>query len=381
MDILMPKIGKDMTEGTITKWMKNLGDYVEDGDLIFELQNRHGTIEIEASVSGVLSEITVEAGGIAPVKTKIAVITEGEKPAGKSGSEAEAPAKKLIEEEKQRVSPLAKKVAEDNNIDLSKVPSHGRVLAQDILAYLKTEKAAPKQVQPEQKIPEPKENEELVTMNGMRKAIAKNMQASHMTSPTVTFNLGIDMSALKQYKEKLKNEGTKVSYTDFLVKLVSAALMAYPQLNCSVYDNKMLIKHYVNMGVAVALPNGLVVPNIRDAEKKSLTEISAEVKEIASKAKEGTLPMDRLAGGTFTITNLGMFGIESFSPIINQPEVAILGVNTIEEKVVVIGGQMVIRPIMNLSLTADHRVVDGSVAAEFLQHLKSLMENPEESLG
>ena len=167
-----------------------------------------------------------------------------------------------------------------------------------------------------------------------------------------------------------------MSYTDLLVKFVARALTEFPLLNCSVADNKITYKHYVNMGVAVALDNGLVVPNIPDADKKSLTEISAEVKELAKLAREGKLPPERLQGGTFTITNLGMYGIESFTPIINQPEVAILGVNTMEDKVVVRNGEMVIRPIMNLSLTADHRVVDGSVAAQFLQRVKALLENP-----
>ena len=213
-------------------------------------------------------------------------------------------------------------------------------------------------------------------MNGMRKAIANNMLNSHMTSPTVTFNLGIDMTELKRLREQLKSDDVKVSYTDLLVKIVAKALTEFPLLNCSVDGNKIIYKHYVNMGVAVALDNGLVVPNVRDADKKTLSEISAEVKELAAKAREGRLPMDALSGGTFTITNLGMYGIESFSPIINQPEVAILGVNTMEDKVVVVNGEICVRPIMNLSLTADHRVVDGSVAAQFLQRIKKLMENP-----
>ena len=213
-------------------------------------------------------------------------------------------------------------------------------------------------------------------MNGMRKAIARNMLNSVQTSPTVTMNLSVDMSAMKAYREQLKSQEIKVSYTDLLVKFVAKALTEFPLLNCSVEDNKIVYKHYVNMGVAVALDNGLLVPNIADADKKSLTEISAEVKELAKLAREGKLPPEKLRGGTFTITNLGMYGIESFTPIINQPEVAILGVNTMEDKVVVRNGEMVIRPMMNLSLTADHRVVDGSVAAQFLQRVKSLLENP-----
>ena len=218
--------------------------------------------------------------------------------------------------------------------------------------------------------------EEVVPMNGMRKAIAKNMLNSHMTSPTVTANLSVDMSAMKAYREQLKAKEIKVSYTDLLVKFIAKALTEFPLLNCSVEDNKIVYKHYVNMGVAVALDNGLVVPNVPDADKKSLTEISKEIKELAKLAREGGLPMEKLRGGTFTITNLGMYGIESFTPIINQPEVAILGVTTMEDRAVVRGGEIVIRPMMTLSLTFDHRVVDGSVAAEFLQRVKALLENP-----
>ena len=269
-----------------------------------------------------------------------------------------------------KASPLAEKVAADLGIDLADVKAaHGRVLAEDLLRYIAaTREKADGETDDAR--------EEVKAMSGMRKAIAKNMQNSHMTSPTVTFNLGIDMTEMKHYREQLKAKEIKVSYTDLLVKFVAKALTEFPLLNCSVQDNKIIYKHYVNMGVAVALDNGLVVPNIVDADKKSLTEISAEVKEMARLAREGKLPPEKLSGGTFTITNLGMYGIESFSPIINQPEVAILGVNTMEDKVVVRNGEICIRPIMNLSLTADHRVVDGSVAAQFLQRVKSLMENP-----
>ncbi|MBQ9250847.1 MAG: 2-oxo acid dehydrogenase subunit E2, partial [Oscillospiraceae bacterium] len=281
-----------------------------------------------------------------------------------------APAAPAVEEEpKKKASPLAAAVAKDLGIDLEKVEAKDRVLAEDILRFL--ENTREKADAPEEAAPE-----ELVPMNGMRKAIAKNMLNSHMTSPTVTANLSVDMSAMKAYREQLKTQDIKVSYTDLLVKFVAKALMEYPLLNCSVEDNKIRYKHYVNMGVAVALDNGLVVPNVADADKKSLTEISAEVKELAKLAREGGLPMEKLRGGTFTITNLGMYGIESFTPIINQPEVAILGVTTMEDRAVVRDGAVVIRPMMTLSLTFDHRVVDGSVAAEFLQRVKTLMENP-----
>ena len=435
--VVMPKLGLTMTEGTVSKWLKKVGDAVSEGEPLFEVETDKLTNTIEASASGVLRHLFVEEGVTVPVLEKVAVIAAADEDiAGLLGAAAPAPAaaaaptpaaapaaspaekkaggrviaspaaKKLAKEKgidltlvtgtgpngriteddvknytpapaapaapaaeevpKVKASPLAAAVAADLGLDLEKIGAKDRVLAEDILRYLEStrEKAeeAPK--------------EELVPMNGMRKAIAKNMLNSHMTSPTVTANLSVDMSAMKAYREQLKAKEIKVSYTDLLVKFVAKALTEYPLLNCSVEDNKIRYKHYVNMGVAVALDNGLVVPNVTDADKKSLTEISAEIKELAKLAREGGLPMEKLRGGTFTITNLGMYGIESFTPIINQPEVAILGVTTMEDRAVVRGGEIVIRPMMTLSLTFDHRVVDGSVAAEFLQRVKNLLENP-----
>ena len=432
--IVMPKLGLTMTEGTLSKWLKHEGEAVKEGEPLFEVETDKLTNTIEAAASGTLLKIALPEGGVAPCMEPVAVIGEPgedfasllggaapaeEKPAAPAAAPAAsaAPARKPGErvlaspaakklakelgidlalvpgtgpkgrvteddvrnykpaaapatepaEPKVKASPLAAKVAADIGLELKDLPAKGRVMAADILAAVQKGGSAPAEEAP---------REEAVPMSGMRKAIARNMQNSHMTSPTVTFNLGIDMTELKRLREQLKSADIKVSYTDILVKVVAKALTEFPLLNCSVEDNKIIYKHYVNMGVAVALDNGLVVPNVRDADKKSLTEISAEVKDLAKKAREGGLPMDALTGGTFTITNLGMYGIESFSPIINQPEVAILGVNTMQDKVVVVDGEICVRPIMNLSLTADHRVVDGSVAAQFLQRVKALMENP-----
>ena len=441
-EVLMPKLGLTMTEGTIDAWKKNVGDTVQKGEILFSVETDKLTNDVEAEADGVLLKILVPAGETVACKTLIGWLgAAGEAvpdgagsapaqeassaaPAAAASGAAAAPAaagavhaageyvpatpyaKKLAKEKgfdltaipatgykgvvvardvlgftpaaaapaapAVKASPLAEKVAADLGIDLKDVKAaHGRVLAEDLLRYI-----AETREKKDAGEASAAEREEVKPMSGMRKAIAKNMQNSHMTSPTVTFNLGIDMTEMKRYREQLKAKEIKVSYTDLLVKFVAKALTEFPLLNCSVEDNKIIYKHYINMGVAVALDNGLVVPNIVDADKKSLTEISAEVKEMAKQAREGKLPPEKLRGGTFTITNLGMYGIESFTPIINQPEVAILGVNTMEDKVVVVGGEMVIRPIMNLSLTADHRVVDGSVAAQFLQRVKSLMENP-----
>lgn len=433
--VVMPKLGLTMTEGLVSRWLKAEGDAVKEGEPLFEVETDKLTNTIEATASGTLLKILAKEGDTLPCLAGVAVIGEpnediselvpGEAPKAEAPAPAAAPAapaapakapggrvvaspaaKKLAKElgldialvpgtgpggriteedvkkfkaapppppeppkpapePGPKASPLAAKAAAELGMDLKDVPHKGgRILAADILAAVSAPAA------------EEGPREEVKRMNGMRKAIARNMQNSHMTSPTVTFNLGCDVTELAKLRARLKADDIKVSYTDILVKLVAVALREFPLLNCSVDGDNIIYKNYVNMGVAVALDNGLVVPNVRDADKKGLREISAEVKELANLARTGSLPMDRLSGGTFTITNLGMYGIESFSPIINQPEVAILGVNTIVEKPVVIDGEICVRPILNLSLTADHRVVDGSVAAQFLQRVKKLIECP-----
>lgn len=271
-----------------------------------------------------------------------------------------------------KASPMAARAAAALGIDLTDVKKNGRVMAADLLAYLGK---GHNEVVPTGSEEMPV-REEIRPMNNMRKAIARNMLASYHTSPMITINMSVEMDAMRDYREQLKESGLKVSYTDLLVKFVAQALRKFPILNSSVEDEKIVYKNYINMGVAVALDNGLVVPNITDADKKGLTEISVELKELSAAARAGTLDGDKMRGGTFTITNLGMYGVESSTPIINQPEVGILGVSTMEEKMVIRKGEPVIRLMMTLSLTVDHRVIDGAVAAQFLQYVKTLLEKP-----
>jgi len=261
-------------------------------------------------------------------------------------------------------SPLAAKVAEDLGVDLSEVPTEGRVMSADVLEH--AQQADQDAVATEERVP----------MSTIRKVIARRMRESVDISPTVTFDISVDMSALANARAELAVDGLKVSYNDLIVQAAAKALLAYPQLNCSIDGTDIIYHHYVNMGIAVALDDGLIVPVVKNAQSKSLAEISTEVKELAAKAREMKLRLDDMTGGTFTISNLGMLGIESFTPIINQPEVAILGVNAIKDSVVVVDGTMEIRPIMKLSLTADHRAIDGAVAAQFLALLKKYLEKP-----
>jgi pyruvate dehydrogenase E2 component (dihydrolipoamide acetyltransferase) len=256
---------------------------------------------------------------------------------------------------------VAEKLAADKGIDLKDVPSEGRIMKADV----------------EKVIPKPEAGgEERVKMTGMRKVIAKRMAESWNTCPTVTFDISVDITNMDQLRELLKKEEVPVSYTDIIAFMVARTLPEFPLVNSSVDGTDIIMKKYVNLGIAVALDDGLLVPVIRDADKKGLKELSIELKLLATDARAGRLGPDSLSGGTFTITNLGMFGIESFSPIINLPEVAILGVNAIREVVVPDCCGFTTKKFMGLSLTADHRVVDGSVAAQFLARLRKKLENP-----
>ena len=356
--VVMPKLGLTMTEGLVSRWLKAEGDAVKEGEPLFEVETDKLTNTIEATASGTLLKILAKEGDTLPCLAGVAVIGEpnediselvpGAAPKAEAPAPAAAPAAPAAPAKapggRVVASPAAKKLAKELGLDIALVPGTGpggRITEEDVKKF---KAAPPPPPEPPKPAPEP--------------------------GPKA------DVTELARLRARLKADDIKVSYTDILVKLVAVALREFPLLNCSVDGDNIIYKNYVNMGVAVALDNGLVVPNVRDADKKGLREISAEVKELANLARTGGLPMDRLSGGTFTITNLGMYGIESFSPIINQPEVAILGVNTIVEKPVVIDGEICVRPILNLSLTADHRVVDGSVAAQFLQRVKKLIECP-----
>lgn len=428
--LVMPKLGLTMKEGTVGRWYKEVGDEVKKGDVLYDVETDKLTNEVEARDNGILRAILVQEGEKVPCMTGVGIIAgadedissflPGDKkadvvkeaetkmdsskpeaaaaPAG-AGFIASPAAKKLAKEkgvdlakvtgtgpggritiddvekyepekadsipktdDAPKASPTAVKMAEDLGVDLKGIPVEGRIMKADVrAAYDQREAGA---------------SEETVPMNTMRKVIARRMSESWNTCPTVTFDIGIDITAIKELRDKLKKEEIQVSYTDILAFVTAHTLTEFPKVNSSVEGNSIIYKRYVNLGIAVALPDGLLVPVIRDADRKGLQAISKELHVLAVDAKAGRLSPDEFSGGTFTITNLGMFGIERFSPIINLPEVAILGVNAIKDQVVVENGNIVVRPIMNLSLTADHRVVDGAVAAEFLARLKKKLENP-----
>ncbi len=422
--ILMPKMGLTMTSGKITKWFKQEGESVKAGDLLYEVATDKISNEIASTASGVLLKILVAVGDSAKIKEPIAVIGEaGENYSDVMGN-VEADVKKeevkkenkiedIVNKEKSKgdyvlASPIAKKIAKDKGISLNAINGTGpigRVVEKDVLNYsgqnVKSSAMAVKtadrlgvdinsinkesRIMTEDVIRFYKNNriedmaapsDTVVPMTQMRKVISERMSHSWNLSPAVTYEISVDMTKLSQLKKELK-QFLNLTYTDLIVKIVSKVLLKHPALNSTVDGEEIIYRNYVNMSVAVAIEGGLVVPVVKYANIKELKQISQEIKELAEKAKTNMLTSDDLVGGTFTITNIGMYGIEAFSPIINQPQTAILGICTITNTPVVNEKlEIVVKPMMKLCLTADHRAIDGAVGAEFMQDLKKHMENP-----
>jgi len=396
--VIMPKFGMTMTEGTLTTWNKKEGEKIEVGELLFQVETDKLSNDVEANDAGTVRKLLAQEGDIIKCLKPVAIIAgvdedissllneSSEGIESEEQSNIKVPEKKSEETKSENIksgrvkaSPLAKKMALKMNIDITLVEGtgpQGRITTEDVQKYIENSRNKPEVSQVASKALENNYAEERIPMSSMRKVISARMLESCIISPTVTFNIKVDTSSLKKIRNALKDV-CKVTYTDLLVKIVSKVLLQYPLLNCSVDGNELILRNFVNMGIAVALDDGLMVPVIKYANEKGLEEISRSIKELAQKSKDKTISVDELKGGTFTITNMGMYGIESFSPIINQPQVAILGVNNITETPVVENGEIVIKPLMNLSLTADHRAIDGSVAAEFLAKLKIFIEKPE----
>lgn len=372
--ILMPRLSLTMKEGTVVEWFKKEGDIVEKGEPLVEVLSEKATYDVEAPASGVLRKILAPEGTDVPVAGILGIIAaadeelpEVEAVAASSEIEAEEamavsekePAEKV--EERVVASPAAKRLAREHGIDLTQVRGtgpEGRIVEEDVRSLIGGVKALLRV-------------REVIPLTGIKKTAAERVALSARTAPQSTITMEVDMSNAMKLHERVH-----VSYTDMLVKAVAKALAEHPIINSTLEDEKIKIFADINIGVAVATEKGLIVPAIYNADRKTLEEIAPLLKDLVEKAKQGRLTKEELTGGTFTITNLGMYGVDVFTPIINPPETAILGVGRVVEKPVVVDGQMVVRPVMQLSLTFDHRVVDGAPAAEFLQKVKQVMENP-----
>ena len=384
VEVRMPQLGLTMTEGVVTRWLKSVGEAVAVGEPLLEVETDKINNEIEAQAEGVLLAILVEEGSSALVQAPLAVIgAVGEAVESAPASAAATPAAvsapvpvpvpvpvQVVEAETGRVkaSPIARRLAAEAGIDLGGPQGSGpggRIVERDVAAAIArpaVPAAAPGQT---------------VALSGMRRTIAERMSRAWASVPHVTLNVAVDMTEASLLKRRLAEVGgRKVSFTEIFVRAAAMALGEFPYLNGSLREGEIVFHEAVNIGVAVALDDGLIVPVVRDADRKTVTGLGAEIRALAEKARQGRLSPDEVTGGTFTITNLGMYGIDSFTPIVNVPESAILGVCRIEERQVVRRGEVAIRSMTTLCLSCDHRVIDGAMGARFLARVKALLEDP-----
>jgi 2-oxoglutarate dehydrogenase complex dihydrolipoamide succinyltransferase (E2) component len=443
IQIVVPQLGESVAEGTVSKWLKKVGERVRKEEPLVEIQTDKINVEIPSPAEGTLSEILIEEGTTVLVGTQIAVLSAaGETagvaaPAASSSAQAAgsagggartaappAPARPAVSAsvappvpapggngvaagEPRHLSPAVRKIMRERNVSLPEIESirgsgiAGRVTRDDLLDYLNRRGAAPAAAAPAVPVapaapaaPLPGfmsasvapaaggPREEVVPFTKVRKLIAENMiRAKHTAAHTHCFDEA-DMSAIsalrKEWGPKLAAQGIKLTYMPFFIKASVMALREFPWVNGQVKDDSIVVKHYYNIGMAVGRDDkGLIVPNIKDCDRKNLMQIAAEVNDIATRARADRLKPDDIQDGTFSITNAGVFGAINSSPVINVPEVAILGVHKIFDRPVVRDGQIVIRPMMNASIGFDHRVVDGELAVKFLRRVCELLERPE----
>ncbi|MCB9190757.1 MAG: pyruvate dehydrogenase complex dihydrolipoamide acetyltransferase [Flavobacteriales bacterium] len=417
--IRMPKLSDTMTEGVVADWHKKVGDEVASGELLAEIESDKATMEFESFYDGVLLHIGVEKGKAAPVDSILAIIGEkgedvssileaekskavdSKKDEPKDEPKADKVEAKPVEvkEEKPqpkpaattvskpapvpqpstngrvKASPLAKRLAEEKGYDIGRIPGSGdggRIIKRDVEAFTSVGPSAANAV----------ESFEDVEVSQMRKTIARRLAESKFSAPHFYLTMKIDMDAMIDARDSINSvSSTKISFNDLVIKASAVALKEHPQVNAAWMGDHIRYNHHVHVGVAVAVPDGLLVPVVRFADTKRLTEISSEVKDFVLRANDKKLQPKDWEGNTFTVSNLGMFGIDEFTAIINPPDSCIMAVGGIEETPVVKDGQIVPGNVMKVTLSCDHRVVDGASGAKFLKTFKKLMENPVLLLG
>jgi 2-oxoglutarate dehydrogenase E2 component (dihydrolipoamide succinyltransferase) len=410
IEIKVPELGESVVEATIIRWFKSEGDPVKIGEALVELETEKANFEVAAEKQGVLSKILKQDGEDVEVGDVLGSIEEGKAgDAAPAKEEAKAPepepAKEAPKQEtEEKVTPVARRVAEENNVDLSKVqgtgPS-GRVTKEDVEAYIAKESAQPAKEEPAKApstavIQAPKEapailhisrdaREERVKMSRRRRTIARRMlEATQTTAMLTTFNeidMGAVMDLRKRRKDAFKEKyGVNLGLNSFFVKASIGALKAFPQVNAEIEGDDMVLKNYYDIGVAIGATEGLVVPVLRNADSMSFADIEKKIKDYAQRAEDNALSLEEIMGGTFTITNGGVFGSLMSTPILNPPQVGILGLHKIEERPMAVSGEVKIRPMMYVALSYDHRIVDGREAVQFLVEIKELIEDPESLL-
>ena len=425
--VIMPKLEMSQETALVMEWKKQPGEMVKEGDALLSVETDKVTVDIEAVASGILAGVSAEVGQTIPVTTIIAYLLQPgedasavpaqtakaalasapkmepaaveEKPlkvtplaarmaavegVDLKGVEGSGPAGKITRadvaarmEGKQRATPAAKRVAREKGVDLSSLTGSGpagRIQEADVLSYSTASQLAAAQ----EKAPT---SERVIPLKGMRRTIAERLQSSYQTAPHIQFTSRVDLTSLNQTRKEMNDQAKAlgqghVSMTALLVKAVAWTLLRYPYINSSLRGDEIYLHSEANVGVAVALPDGLIVPVVKDAERKRVGEIAAEISALTEKARAGRLMPADVNGGTFTISNLGPFGIEQFTAIINPGQTGILAVGASTQEAMVIADQVVIRPVMRMTLAVDHRVVDGAVAAHFMADLKLVLETP-----
>lgn len=383
---VMPKLGMTMEEGTVIKWLKQEGEAVNRGEEIVEIETDKVTMKLESPAAGVLYKIFANEKQVVPVGKIIALITmpgeeisdisqyresEPSVPVTTTTPVVDSPVEvKTRDEARLFISPRARTLAREKGVDFRQIRGtgpDGRIIEKDVLNFLN------------QGIPS-KIEAKTIPLEGVRKIIAKKMSLSLTEIPQLTYTSEVDMTEAQRLRKYLlnsySNENVKTTMTDIIIKVVIAVIKKLPIFNATLDQNTIIIKEHINIGVAVATDRGLIVPVIHAADTKSLKELSEAVRSLAQKARTNTLELDDVSGGSFTVSNLGMFGIEVFTPIINPPESAILGIGKMIDKPIIKDGRIRVAPMMILSLTHDHRVMDGVDAANFLAEMKNILENP-----
>jgi len=367
--VVMPRLSLTMKTGTVVQWFKKEGETVQKGEPLVEVLSEKVTYDVEAPESGVLRKILAFEGTDVPVAEAIGLIAAPDEQIQETQVTVATteetiipavPEKELTEiEERVVASPAAKRLAREHGVDLSKVVGtgpEGRIVEDDVKRLIEAVAGAPRV-------------REVIPLTGIRKTTAERLTKSFQTAPHSTVSMDVDMTEARRLHEE-----TQASYTDILVKAVAEVLKEHSIINSTLDGEQIKVYEDINVGVAVATEKGLIVPVVHNADRLSLKEISSVVKSLVEKARDGKLTKEDLTGGTFTVTNLGMYGVDFFIPIINPPETAILGVGRVAEKPVVVNKTIEVKPIMNLSLAYDHRVVDGAPAAQFLRRVKQLLE-------
>jgi 2-oxoglutarate dehydrogenase E2 component (dihydrolipoamide succinyltransferase) len=415
-EIVVPELGESIVEATVANWLKKEGERVSVGEAVVELETDKVDLEVGATKSGLLAHIAVEEGTDVQVGDVLGTIEEAEKeelPEEKEAPEepgkaaapteeeatAEAGEKPTPAEGAEKATPVARRYAQEQGIDLEKITGSGpggRITKDDIEGFIKEQEQRPEAPRPK---PEPESKpeekpapetplaareapEERVRMSRRRRTIARRLlEAQQTTAMLTTFN-DVDMSAVIDLRQRRRDafqeqHGVKLGFMSFFVKASVGALKAFPRVNGEIQGEEIVLKHYYDIGIAIGAEDGLVVPVVREADRKSFAEIEREIDDYIQKSRDGTLSIEELRGGTFTITNGGVFGSLLSTPILNPPQSAILGLHRIEDRPIAVDGQVVIRPMMYVAVSYDHRIVDGREAVQFLVRIKELIEDPE----